>query len=260
MTNVPFINSITNELSKRKLKSDVVANAILDIAVGNDRLDEVLKINSSAREIDGVVDYKNKNLIGVIRQYPANSGWAFIENETHAKKGFDDTITVTSSEITLNYAGIEAEKVGTLVACFDETYQKYGLQVGASVEIDNAKLRFSIPLSCYITLGNNGVVAGDWLNGSIAVTKTNGEIVITHPAVTGNSSVPMFAVKNSGVPLFVDLVGFSTTTTTIKLYTADGTLVTSSNAYLFFTRGLCVLDPSKLYNETGNIWLYGQMH
>ena len=55
MTNVPFINSITNELSKRKLKSDVVANAILDIAVGNDRLDEVLKIKSSASEIDGKV-------------------------------------------------------------------------------------------------------------------------------------------------------------------------------------------------------------
>ena len=42
MTNVPFINKITNELSKRKLKSDVVANAILDIAVGNDRLDDLI--------------------------------------------------------------------------------------------------------------------------------------------------------------------------------------------------------------------------
>ena len=42
MTNVPFINKITNELSKRKLKSDVVANAILDIAVGNDRLDNLI--------------------------------------------------------------------------------------------------------------------------------------------------------------------------------------------------------------------------
>ena len=42
MTNVPFINSITNELSKRKLKSAVVANAILDIVVGNDRLDNLI--------------------------------------------------------------------------------------------------------------------------------------------------------------------------------------------------------------------------
>ena len=39
---MPFINKITNELSKRKLKSDVVANAILDIAVGNDRLDNLI--------------------------------------------------------------------------------------------------------------------------------------------------------------------------------------------------------------------------
>lgn len=42
MTNVPFINKLTNELSKRKLKSEVVANAILDIAVGNNRLDNLI--------------------------------------------------------------------------------------------------------------------------------------------------------------------------------------------------------------------------
>lgn len=53
MTNVPFLNKITNELSKRKLKSDVVANAILDIAVDNDRLDNLLTLQSSASEIDG---------------------------------------------------------------------------------------------------------------------------------------------------------------------------------------------------------------
>lgn len=55
MTNIPFINSISNELSKRKLKSDVVANALLDISMSNDKLDKVLKITSSASEIDNIV-------------------------------------------------------------------------------------------------------------------------------------------------------------------------------------------------------------
>lgn len=72
MTNVPFINSITNELSKRKLKSAVVANAILDIAVGNDRLDDLLTMNSSASEIDGSVNRtngsSNNTLLNLIKE------------------------------------------------------------------------------------------------------------------------------------------------------------------------------------------------
>lgn len=59
MTNVPFLNSITNEMQKRKLKSDVVANALLDISIGNEKLDDVLSIQSSASEIDGLVQKNN---------------------------------------------------------------------------------------------------------------------------------------------------------------------------------------------------------
>lgn len=66
MTNVPFINKITNELSKRKLKSDVVANAILDIAVGNDRLDNLLTMHSSASEIDNTI-----LMVGNVKNYGA---------------------------------------------------------------------------------------------------------------------------------------------------------------------------------------------
>ena len=63
MTNVPFINKITNELSKRKLKSDVVANALLDISMSNDKIDEVLKIKSSASEIDATKNINKNTMI-----------------------------------------------------------------------------------------------------------------------------------------------------------------------------------------------------
>lgn len=72
MTNVPFINKITNELSKRKLKSEVVANAILDIAVGNDRLDNLLTMHSTASEIDGLIT-KNKKDFSLIQPNTART-------------------------------------------------------------------------------------------------------------------------------------------------------------------------------------------
>lgn len=59
MTNVPFLNSITNEMQKRKLKSDVVANALLDISIGNEKLDDVLSIKRSASEIDSGITKAN---------------------------------------------------------------------------------------------------------------------------------------------------------------------------------------------------------
>lgn len=63
MTNVPFLNSITNEMQKRKLKSDVVANALLDISIGNDKLDDVLSIQSSASEIDELLESKKTRFL-----------------------------------------------------------------------------------------------------------------------------------------------------------------------------------------------------
>lgn len=69
MTNVPFLNSITNEMQKRKLKSDVVANALLDISIGNEKLDDVLSMNSSASEIDLTTEtalkYKSIDILNV---------------------------------------------------------------------------------------------------------------------------------------------------------------------------------------------------
>lgn len=64
MTNVPFLNSITNEMQKRKLKSDVVANALLDISIGNEKLDNVLSISSRASEIDWSVNKKVSFVFG----------------------------------------------------------------------------------------------------------------------------------------------------------------------------------------------------
>ena len=109
MTNVPFLNSITNEMQKRKLKSDVVANALLDISIGNEKLDNVLSIQSSASEIDGSVNRKQKTVCSSIildycdnlSLYTTNSGSAAANRELV----YDDETGERVLKVTLNANG-----------------------------------------------------------------------------------------------------------------------------------------------------------
>ncbi len=59
MTNVPFLNSVTNVLSKNDVKGLELANALMDITEGNEKLDDLLTINSSASEIDTIANNYN---------------------------------------------------------------------------------------------------------------------------------------------------------------------------------------------------------
>ena len=56
MTNVPFLNSVTNVLSKNDVKGLELANALMDITEGNEKLDDLLTLQSSASEIDNSVN------------------------------------------------------------------------------------------------------------------------------------------------------------------------------------------------------------
>lgn len=110
MTNVPFINSITNELSKRKLKSDVVANALLDISMSNEKLDEVLKITSSASEIDASVllskEYVTAEMFGEING---------IDDTLALQAALDTGKTLLLLEKEYAYTTLELNDYGSIV-------------------------------------------------------------------------------------------------------------------------------------------------
>lgn len=59
MTNVPFLNSVTNVLSKNDVKGLELANALMDITEGNEKLDDLLTLQSSASEIDEAANNYN---------------------------------------------------------------------------------------------------------------------------------------------------------------------------------------------------------
>ena len=56
MTNVPFLNSVTNVLSKNDVKGLELANALMDITEGNEKLDDLLTLQASASKIDNSVN------------------------------------------------------------------------------------------------------------------------------------------------------------------------------------------------------------
>ena len=126
MTNVPFINKITNELSKRKLKSDVVANALLDISMSNDKLDEVLKIKSSASEIDGSVNRDRQIMVMLGDSITAgNSNEPTIINATYnGQVMWGNALAGSPFEIIYN-AGIGGETSSQIYARIDSDVLPY---------------------------------------------------------------------------------------------------------------------------------------
>lgn len=65
MTNVPFLNSVTNVLSKNDVKGLELADALMDITEGNEKLDDLLTLKSSASEIDGNINRSKLTLIAL---------------------------------------------------------------------------------------------------------------------------------------------------------------------------------------------------
>lgn len=78
MTNVPFLNSVTNVLSKNDVKGLELANALMDITEGNEKLDDLLTLQSSASEIDRSVSNseikKQSNYIKKVREFKSLDG------------------------------------------------------------------------------------------------------------------------------------------------------------------------------------------
>lgn len=179
MTNVPFLNSITNEMQKRKLKSDVVANALLDISISNAKLDDVLSIQSSASEIDAVVklgklrNSKQLNLfntpintkatttsvgtapsfIGYTRVTPVSQGWelSFTAN------------TIEGSSVLTNVSSISGLVVGQLI--YQSQPSGYlmpdTIPMGAKIVSIDSATQITISLPCLLNSTSKTILASN---------------------------------------------------------------------------------------------------
>lgn len=121
MTNVPFLNSVTNVLSKNDVKGLELADALMDITEGNEKLDDLLTLQSSASEIDAAVDGNKKyfynkgvnpvkNISNITGWTASDTGLPTISNTIDINNIFSgETLEVTS---TVSGGNILASKTG----------------------------------------------------------------------------------------------------------------------------------------------------
>lgn len=107
MTNVPFLNSVTNVLSKNDVKGLELADALMDITKGNKKLDDLLTLQSSASEIDNTIEkamYKKQSeYIKSIRSFKSLDGVSIYSDGSGLytiSKTSDDTLLIKSNKST----------------------------------------------------------------------------------------------------------------------------------------------------------------
>lgn len=165
MTNVPFINKITNELSKRKLKSDVVANAILDIAVGNDRLDDLIANGVTQSDIESLtiggltteqtealeVVHLSKDALGKINGLKSSASEIDRVSKEIPKTALNALSQAQNRRIDLVMIG-DSNQVkdgfgfaGAFIEVLGSKYGLYATGIGGSITTGNERLYNDIP-------------------------------------------------------------------------------------------------------------------
>ena len=121
MTNVPFLNSVTNVLSKNDVKGVELADALMDITKGNEKLDDLLTLQASASEIDRVAFYNNDAINALAQAKNRRVDLVMLGDSNQVKdgKGF-------------HYAF--AERLG-------ERFGMYASGIGASASMSNESAR-----------------------------------------------------------------------------------------------------------------------
>lgn len=118
-------------------------------------------------------------IMGSIRN--TGDGWKWINDAYHFPAGSDPvgSVEVVGSYIRINYS-FTAARVGTLLACPDETMAQYGLTCGCSVGVNYSDLSLSAPLDFSINLADNSVINTHPFAGNITVSTASGISTITH--------------------------------------------------------------------------------
>lgn len=141
-------------------------------------------------------------MYGVIRN--SGSGWDFINDDGHVLAGFSGTCEVLAApedfKLRLPYQ-FYGSKVGNVVAVPDETFASFGIITGASVGLDEAVLRASMPLR-FRTFGTGAVGDVSTFFGSrvsIAPLANGTGFLATVPALQngGANPAPQVSVQHS---------------------------------------------------------------
>ena len=123
--------------------------------------------------------------------------FAFINDADHQPTGLQSVSHLNSNTIQVDYKK-NCQKVGTFLACPDETLAAYGVSSGASVGLSASYIKTAAPLGFYVSAAGVVTTTPIW-TGSITATVAGDTITVTHPEVADQEDTVI--VSSAGTSL-----------------------------------------------------------
>lgn len=241
----------------------------------NDAVNPVQALAAKADIIGGQSNHRA--IAGAIRN--SGNGWEFIVDTNHQADLNCVSVGVDqgTGKLNIDYSGINAKKVISLIVAPDETFANNGYMIGASVGKNLSVLQIfqyglnAVSANIKFTNSDNGVAIT--VENSDGVTSavwndTYNTIDITHVAIANkvSSTAPIISVLPSVYGKYLMRV-FSSSGTSTRFEVIDtttGQKITSPNTGMSFNFGRIgtaltrnEIDPSTLVSANGNIWFMG---
>ena len=125
---------------------------------------------------------------GVLRNNTALSGWEWLSDSNHVRRGWEPTVTVVNNQLNFDHTETLDQNV-TMMWVPDEFYAEAGMWVGASSSTDTTKVSMAMPLSCKISATDSpSFVAGNtyhtanmsvhWALAQYSLSNVSGNFVV----------------------------------------------------------------------------------
>lgn len=206
---------------------------------------------------------KLKILAGVIRN--TGNGWEYIDDSGHNPLNLTSVSVDANGKIEIDY-GFTASKVLSLVATPDETFA--GLySIGGSVGLDKTLFNcYALPKAYggMVRITNGVVDATSYATFTSSEIKTNGEIRLHHPTLSGMASKEVFNIQASSPSYSIKLGSQAFDYVSLYAYDANSQKITdftglSFDIYATRTVNARFVNANDIVDAGGNFWIFGVM-
>lgn len=213
----------------------------------------------------GVSGRRYRVVAGVIRNAGAAPYWQPLNDSGH-RPSLIDSVSTSTTAITINHAAIGATRVVSMVAVPDEALSAAGFTVGASAGLASTVLTLSrrhpqysdfVSYNGTSWVSNNGVFTGLTFSGAGTLTANHPTLALA--AAFGISAVPRGSLYRMASP------GISFSYADLQFVNSAGAVVTTPNTNMgvYLSRGghfEAAVNPQTVDTTAfpgSNIWVYG---
>jgi len=217
------------------------------------------KLATTAGALIGAVNRDLRVVAGVIRNDGSPNYWQPIDDSGHAPVNVDSVSTSTTA-ITVDYTSVAAAKVVTFVVGADDTLAVRGYVAGSSVGLTSAVITLTMTKAYADYVYYDGA-AWQTTSGVFTPTFSAGVLTCTHPAIPA-ANVLDTQVTGRGT-LIPSSHGVSSTAAIVRFHDYSGTLQTTASTDMkaFVRHGSNgIADPQQVDTTLypgSNLWFIG---